>query len=402
MNTSTLTDLWATRPIRQRPGRKIAGVCSGFGARYDIDPTLVRVAFVVATIFGGSGILLYIVAVVALPALPGEGAPLRIERRSTRQPWALSPLVVWIVVAIVFISAVSGGRAWGSGGIAGTVLMLIGWWLLYQRTPIAPRGTAADQLARASAATTGPDAETAEQRVTPDGVAEEGGTPPPWDPMGTAAFAWDLPEPPEAPEPPFAAAKQPKNPLSAIVAGVAVLAAVAGTIGNLVGIEWFTVGRIASLALAVLGVGMLVAALQRRPAGGHADGLVGLALLTATVAVIATLAHQHDWSVTRGGVGDREWQPRTESALLEHYRLGVGSSTLDLRELESISHDRTINVEQGVGDLVVLLPQKVRVRADCSTGIGSIRCPQGIVGDEAGPILTIRAHNGMGDVEMKK
>lgn len=56
MDTKTLLDMWNTRPVRQRSGRTIAGVCTGIGRRYDVDPTLVKVAFVVAAMFGGSGI----------------------------------------------------------------------------------------------------------------------------------------------------------------------------------------------------------------------------------------------------------------------------------------------------------------------------------------------------------
>ncbi|MFT3714619.1 MAG: PspC domain-containing protein [Gordonia sp. (in: high G+C Gram-positive bacteria)] len=117
MNSSTLSDLWATRPLRRRDGHKVAGVCSGFGARYDVDPTLIRVAFIVATIFGGSGVLLYILAVIALPSLPGSGAPLRMERRRAhrgKHPWGVSPLVLWILVAVVVVSTVRGGSMWSS------------------------------------------------------------------------------------------------------------------------------------------------------------------------------------------------------------------------------------------------------------------------------------------------
>ncbi|MFT3714618.1 MAG: LiaF-related protein [Gordonia sp. (in: high G+C Gram-positive bacteria)] len=305
------------------------------------------------------------------------------------------------------------------GGIAGFVLMLVGWWLLYQRTPTAPEGTAADQRA-AMAATTAPvygpqepvpadqyaensaeqpAAETVPTVAEPDHSVPQRPVPPSWDPLGAAPFAWDLPEPPTSAT---TSEKQPKNALTYIVPGLAVLTAAAGAAGHAVGIEWFTVGRIASLALAVLGIGMLIASLQRRPSGGHADGLVGLALLTAAIAVVATLAHQNDFSVARGGIGDREWRPHSESDLLSSYRLGVGSSVLDLSDLPSIGHDRTISVQQGVGDLTVRLPEKVRVRAECSTGVGDISCPQGIVGDGDGPILTIQARNGLGDVEMTK
>ena len=52
----TVKDFWASRPRRPASGRKIAGVAAGIGNRYGIDPVIVRVAFVAATVFGGIGI----------------------------------------------------------------------------------------------------------------------------------------------------------------------------------------------------------------------------------------------------------------------------------------------------------------------------------------------------------
>jgi phage shock protein C len=51
----------------------IAGVCGGLGRYLGVDPVLLRIAFVVLTIAGGSGILIYIVAIVVIPEeKPGE------------------------------------------------------------------------------------------------------------------------------------------------------------------------------------------------------------------------------------------------------------------------------------------------------------------------------------------
>ncbi|MBD3164294.1 PspC domain-containing protein [Candidatus Woesearchaeota archaeon] len=53
---------------RSRKNRMIAGVCGGLGEYADIDPTLVRLLWVIATIFtGGAGILAYIIAWIIIP-----------------------------------------------------------------------------------------------------------------------------------------------------------------------------------------------------------------------------------------------------------------------------------------------------------------------------------------------
>ncbi|HEV8419999.1 MAG TPA: PspC domain-containing protein [Actinomycetota bacterium] len=58
---------------RSRHDRMIAGVCGGLGRYLGVDPILLRIAFVVLAIAGGSGILIYIVAIIVIPEeRPGE------------------------------------------------------------------------------------------------------------------------------------------------------------------------------------------------------------------------------------------------------------------------------------------------------------------------------------------
>jgi phage shock protein PspC (stress-responsive transcriptional regulator) len=45
----------------------VAGVCTGLAAYFGIDTTLVRLIFAVLTIFGGTGILLYLGAWIVIP-----------------------------------------------------------------------------------------------------------------------------------------------------------------------------------------------------------------------------------------------------------------------------------------------------------------------------------------------
>ena len=52
---------------RSRINRTIAGVCGGIAEYYGWDPTLVRVAWIVLTLLGGSGILLYLVMWLVMP-----------------------------------------------------------------------------------------------------------------------------------------------------------------------------------------------------------------------------------------------------------------------------------------------------------------------------------------------
>ena len=47
--------------------KKICGVCAGIAEYFDIDPTLVRLAWILFTACAGSGILAYIIAAIVMP-----------------------------------------------------------------------------------------------------------------------------------------------------------------------------------------------------------------------------------------------------------------------------------------------------------------------------------------------
>ena len=54
--------------FRSRSKRMIVGVCAGLADFFGIDPTIMRLLFVVGTLFGfGSFILLYIVLFIVVP-----------------------------------------------------------------------------------------------------------------------------------------------------------------------------------------------------------------------------------------------------------------------------------------------------------------------------------------------
>jgi phage shock protein PspC (stress-responsive transcriptional regulator) len=55
------------RLYRIHEGAMLAGVCNGMAAYVNIDPTLVRLAFVLLTILWGSGLLVYVVMAIMVP-----------------------------------------------------------------------------------------------------------------------------------------------------------------------------------------------------------------------------------------------------------------------------------------------------------------------------------------------
>lgn len=53
--------------FRSIDNRMVCGVCGGIGNYFNVDPTLIRLVWVLASIFGGSGLLVYIIAAVIIP-----------------------------------------------------------------------------------------------------------------------------------------------------------------------------------------------------------------------------------------------------------------------------------------------------------------------------------------------
>lgn len=55
------------RLYRSGTNKKICGVCGGIGEYLDIDPTLVRLLWVLFCCLGGSGIIAYIICAIIMP-----------------------------------------------------------------------------------------------------------------------------------------------------------------------------------------------------------------------------------------------------------------------------------------------------------------------------------------------
>jgi phage shock protein PspC (stress-responsive transcriptional regulator) len=58
--------------MRSSTDSHVAGVAGGLAEYFNIDPTIVRLLFVVATIMGGPGLLIYIVLWVVMPKHDGS------------------------------------------------------------------------------------------------------------------------------------------------------------------------------------------------------------------------------------------------------------------------------------------------------------------------------------------
>ena len=51
-------------------GKMIDGVCAGLGQYFDVDPTLIRLFWVLLCFVGGTGLLAYLAAAIIIPKAP--------------------------------------------------------------------------------------------------------------------------------------------------------------------------------------------------------------------------------------------------------------------------------------------------------------------------------------------
>ncbi|MGP9723952.1 PspC domain-containing protein [Corynebacterium sp. AOP40-9SA-29] len=229
---STLRRMWETRPVRfprsQSTRSWFFGVCEGIAVRYQVSPLLVRLVFVLATFVGGVGLWAYGIALLVMRRYTVPRSPLDVLMRGERDPrfaedrsLAIGTLIVGAVF-LVFGGILSGGITL-TGMVVCAAVTGVAWWLLYERQPVAPVGLLErDDHQGWQGPAQGPtqpayeptqpsyeptQAPTQGQDAAPtvdlgDVAAAPGfepprRQPPSWDPLGTAPFAWDLPDPGE-------------------------------------------------------------------------------------------------------------------------------------------------------------------------------------------------------------
>jgi phage shock protein C len=107
------------RLYRSRKNKIVAGVAGGLGEYFDIDPVLIRVIFVVATLAGASGLLAYLILWIVVPKEPivlgnasqkteGENSmsqkDYEISMRHRKQRGSVTGGIVLIVLGALFLA----------------------------------------------------------------------------------------------------------------------------------------------------------------------------------------------------------------------------------------------------------------------------------------------------------
>jgi phage shock protein PspC (stress-responsive transcriptional regulator) len=103
------------RPLlRSKDDRLIWGVAGGLAAHIGFNATVVRAAFVILTLFGGAGLLAYLVLAVALPEDDGTGKPV------DESIWARLGKVVLVCILVAIALCLAAGLALVSAWVTAT------------------------------------------------------------------------------------------------------------------------------------------------------------------------------------------------------------------------------------------------------------------------------------------
>lgn len=354
-----MVDTTTRRLSRSTSDRHVAGVAGGIGAYLGIDPVLIRIGFVVLTLAGGSGILVYIVAWVLLPEDDEPDAA-----DTTRHP--LDPRVfAGVVLVVLGVLALGGGRWWF--GDLGLPLLLLGggaWlllrpgddplpWFASPPTPppgptiVAEDGSASDPVEASGGADTEP------TRSTTTTVGAPGWPPvPPLPPVST--YWSDRGRRRHRPSGP---------PTGRIAIGLLViLAGLAGLTdgAGLSGRTWL----LAASAVATLG--LLIGAFT-----GRARQLIGI----NTLLVLALVVDANGSFPVHRGVGERLHRPEAFTQLEPVYEHGVGHVVVDLRGLDDSDFPAVteLAIDLGVGEVDLWVPDDVRVIVEATALAGNVR-----------------------------
>ncbi|MBV9013320.1 MAG: PspC domain-containing protein [Pseudonocardiales bacterium] len=395
-------DAWASRPHRRASEAKVAGVAAAIGRRYAIDPVLLRVAFVVTALFSGTGVLLYLLGWLLLPAETPQAHGREHGLGARRGLMSAVLMIVLVLLLIPVTGAVFGGGASGVLALAVAVGALV---LLHRSRAALGEGPGSSAPAEPPSPGTPPSTPTPPPTtLAPSSTADGAGqsAPPAWDPLGVAPFAWDLPEP-SAPPGPAPAPRGARFKVTPITLGLALL-----TGGIAVAfVPGLAAAQLAALLLGVVGLGLVVGSLVQSGRGLILVA-VPLALLTWMLQATPTAGFK---------VGNSYWDPVTAAQVHPRYAVTLGNARLDLTGLR-LAHGQTVTtrVTVGIGQTHVIVPPNVDVQVSCQTQFGQVHClgrrgsghPSRVNVTDPGPdgpgggTLILDARSGVGQIYVRR
>ncbi len=346
------------RRLYRDPKGPIGGVASGMAAYFEVDPVIVRLMWIVA-LLTGVGFPAYLVSWLVIPKAkvwPPDGYA-QPASRDTRSAAIVSGLV------IVGLAALIGKGIDGMGDLLlPAALIGFGVFLLNERSaraseaeaPTAPRPPAA---AGASAA-----------------WAEAGGSWAHASGSQAGASTGSAPHSHDAADGPNGIVTPAVLSLLALAAGVCWALAAAGLVHP-------TVTGFVAGGLVLVGLGLLASLWLGRAPGLTLLGAGFTAVLVVSSAVEPWVQRAREFQAQGldidplkhlyQGVGDRKFEPESLAELQPVYGLGVGELTLDLSQLDFSGTSHDVEVQLGMGNATIIVPEDVSLEAHGNTALGT-------------------------------
>ena len=347
------------RLTRSTEDKVVAGLAGGLGRYFGLDPVVFRIAFVVLTLAGGSGVLLYLLGWVMIPDDSGDAALARFGQERNQK---LIAAVLAGAGVLLLLDELTGGD---DDLPVGLVLIGLGALLLWSRRHGAPPSPPA-----------GPTGDVQRVLVPPTVTGSAQDAPPARNP-------------------------EPKEPSALVPVTLSLLAVLAGGL-SLLGVS-VTTGL--ALALLLTGGALIVGAWR-----GRARWLIPVGLLLSVALATASVV---DVPI-RGGSGDLSYHPLTLADIRSPYRLAAGELFLNLGDLDLQGDTLTVVASVAAGRLQVVVPADVALDVDAHVGVGALdilgRETDGLdidravvqTGREGAGRLILRAEAGMGEVEVRR
>lgn len=361
--------------------RKVAGVAGGLGRHLDIDPLILRVAFVVLVFFGGAGLIVYGACWLLVPDDGSDKAPINLDERSR----SFVLIGAGVIAALAMV-----GDSWGGGWFPWplAVVALIALWLLTRNNP--PQPTAPVPPASDYVPPT-------QSHVTPT----TGYVPPTQSYVTPTTYYTE-------PVKPFQSYVKPPNPRKrGPILFWFTLALIALSEG-LLGIVDLAGADVAASAYPALAVGICGLMLVVGSFFGRAGGIIAIGLVAALALAGTTAADRWEGETVHAS-------PVTAAAVAPSYDVEAGELVLDLRDVTDLDNldGRTIDLDVEVGRIEVILPPGLgaTIYADVD-GPGNIK----LFGEEHGgieisrtetvgvgePAIVIDARMSVGQIEVRR
>jgi phage shock protein PspC (stress-responsive transcriptional regulator) len=361
----------------------LAGVCSGLGRQYDMDPVIFRITLAVLSATGGLGLIFYGFAWLFVPADDEEGNEVRKLLTGRVDGQALAAVLFALVGCGVFLTMLNNGGVLTFAVVLSLLLAGAGYWSRQRGTP-GPDPLAAQAVADAPPEPQAPPVSLTFPSWWRDPIVKDGTH------IGGTGYLWG---PGDSYAPDLAAtvdvsltghgtgrestaarpARPPKPRGPRWIGGwIFLLALLTGGLGTRLAWEEHPLGTSLqaglSCALVVFGVGIAVSSfLGRTGAGSLFLAIVTAALLAGSAAMPENIGTR--WAHTT-------WRPAAVADIRPQYKVGTGVGTLDLSRLRVADGQRvTTRADVGVGRIRVVVPEDVTVRLSIDVGVGDIQLP---------------------------